>query len=69
MTYNQSYVTMSKNYPEHSKILRIGRQYQVITSLDIGYFVLCAGRLVFLPLSLQNEFYTKEVVPIHYEYP
>lgn len=69
MTYNQSYVTMLKNFPERSKSLRIGRQYQVITSLDIGYFVLSAGRLVFLPISLQNKSYTKEVVPIRYEYP
>lgn len=37
------------NYPSASPLLRAHRSYQVVTRLQIGCFVLAAGRLVFSP--------------------
>lgn len=45
------------NYPSSSPLLRSGRSYQVVSTLQIGYFVVAAGRLVFLPISLQGATY------------
>ena len=45
------------NYPSASPLLRAHRSYQVVTRLQIGCFVLAAGRLVFLPISLQGATY------------
>lgn len=45
------------NYPSASPLLRAHRSYQVVTRLQIGYFVLAAGRLVFLPAALQGKTY------------
>ena len=43
------------NYPSASPLLRAHRSYQVVTRLQIGCFVLAAGRLVFLPAALQGK--------------
>lgn len=45
------------NYPSSSPLLRFGRNYPVVSTLQIGYFVVAAGRLVFLPISLQGVTY------------
>ena len=45
------------NYPSASPLLRARRSYQVVTRLQIGCFVLAAGRLVFLPAALQGKTY------------
>lgn len=45
------------NYPVASPLLRAHRSYPVITRLQIGCFVLAAGRLVFLPAALQGTIY------------
>lgn len=45
------------NYPSSSPLLRSGRSYPVVSTLQIGYFVVAAGRLVFLPISLQGSTY------------
>lgn len=45
------------NYPSASPLLRAHRSYQVVTRLQIGCFVLAAGRLVFLPAALQGTTY------------
>lgn len=44
-------------YPSASPLLRAHRSYQVVTRLQIGCFVLAAGRLVFLPAALQGKTY------------
>lgn len=43
------------NYPSASPLLRAHRSYQVITRLQIGCFVLAAGRLVFLPAAWSSS--------------
>lgn len=45
------------NFPSSSPLLRAGRSYPVVSTLQIGYFVVAAGRLVFLPISLQGATY------------
>ena len=45
------------NYPSSSPLLRTSRSYPVVSTLQIGYFVVAAGRLVFLPISLQGATY------------
>lgn len=45
------------NFPSSSPLLRAGRSYPVVSALQIGYFVVAAGRLVFLPISLQGATY------------
>lgn len=45
------------NFPFSSPLLRAGRCYPIVSTLQIGYFVLAAGRLVFLPISLQGATY------------
>lgn len=45
------------NFPSSSPLLRAGRSYLVVSTLQIGYFVVAAGRLVFLPISLQGATY------------
>lgn len=56
---------LSANYPTASPLLRAHRSYQVVTRLQIGCFVLAAGRLVFLPANLLGTTYhlTKGVDP------
>lgn len=45
------------NFPSSSPLLRAGRYYPVVSTLQIGYFVIAVGRLVFLPISLQGATY------------
>lgn len=45
------------NFPSSPPLLRAGRSYPVVSTLQIGYFVVAAGRLVFLPISLQGTTY------------
>ncbi len=45
------------NFPSSSPLLRAGHSYPVVSTLQIGYFVVAAGRLVFLPISLQGATY------------
>lgn len=49
--------TVLTNYPPASPLLRAHRSYLVVSRLQIGCFVLAAGRLVFLPASLQGTTY------------
>lgn len=51
-------VHMLKDYPAHSRSLIKDHDYEVCTHLQIGYFVLLAGRLVFLPVELKDYDYT-----------
>lgn len=45
------------DYPPASPLLRACRSYPVVCSLQIGCFVLAAGRLVFLPANLLGTTY------------
>lgn len=53
------------NFPSSSPLLRAGRNYPVVSTLQIGYFVVAAGRLVFLPISLQGATYIIKGADLH----
>lgn len=58
------------NYPSASPLLRAHRSYQVVTRLQIGCFVIAAGRLVFLPAPARAKpiFSLKELIHRPHEY-
>lgn len=51
-------VHMLLDYPEQSHFLLKNHDYEVCVHLQIGYFVLLAGRLIFLPIELNGYDYT-----------
>ena len=51
-------VHMKEDYPDTGIALLRGHDYEVCTHLQIGYFVLLAGRLIFLPIDLKDHAYT-----------
>lgn len=55
---------MLSDYPQKNARLFKGRDYQVCTKLEIGYFVLFSGRLFYLPSELKNYDYTIYQKPV-----
>lgn len=53
----QTKVHMLGNYPNELPSMFIGRTYIICTCLEIGYFALSNGRLVFLPKDKENSVY------------
>lgn len=51
-------VHMNTDYPEHNVCLLKNHDYEICVHLQIGYFVLLAGRLIFLPVELKGYDYT-----------
>lgn len=46
-----------QDYPFLNPMVYAGRDYIVCSRLEIGYFVLASGRLVFLPTELRETAY------------
>lgn len=51
-------VHMLSDYPEQGRFLLKNHDYEVCVHLQIGYFVLLAGRLIFLPVENKGYDYT-----------
>ena len=51
-------VHMLNDYPAHNHSLIKNHDYEVCVHLQIGYFVLLAGRLIFLPIEMNGYDYT-----------
>lgn len=51
-------VHMLTDYPTHNRSLIKGHDYEISVHLQIGYFVLLAGRLIFLPIEMNGYDYT-----------
>lgn len=53
----QEKIRMLVNYPNELPSMFMGRTYIVCSSLEIGYFALSNGRIVFLPKDKEDSIY------------
>lgn len=56
--YPSQFTHILSDTQQYASALFKGRDYQVCAMLEIGYFVLLSGRLVYLPVEFKDKNYT-----------